>query len=102
MFMRPELPTRGRHGVRILGVIERQRADGQAIMIPEGEQQRSSSGLPEYSYFNVLWLSGLVPHALAAVVFFEQLSEVLILPASRFKIENLVFDANPQVVKRFL
>ena len=71
-------------------------------MIPEGERQRASSGLPEYSYLNVIWLSGLVPYALAVVAFFEQFSEVLILPASRFKIENLVFDADPQVIKRFL
>ena len=34
-----------------------------------------------------------------AVVFLKQPSEVLVFPASRFKIKDLILDAHPQVIQ---
>ena len=46
--------------------------------------------------FSLLWRAILVALPVALL---EQFSEVFVLPAGRFKIENLVLDAYPQVVQ---
>ena len=54
-----------------------------------------------YAFFVVFCILNSTLFALS-IVFLKQFSEVFVFPASRFKVEDLVFDAHPQVIKRFL